>query len=420
MDLYTIHGKQIFKNQEELDAHLQTDDVRSRFKSIIDPVSSYNAFLDRTKLAYILTLNFDNMSSVQSSIVENYLRSFSDGNTCSSVTDSQHFLNWNGLDGASTGNADMIKDILDHVDEDLAYMESRPMSRGQDLDTYTHFMSNICFEVFRRYYHKLSNVFPNFMSDMADSSLMVHKLDIERHIDEHVGKDSLAFIRTCDDSDGSSYWKSVMDSIKSFTSTSIELRKIYLLAFYPYYQFKFLMNSVAHKNVAEIQAPRLFLFQRFAVLSAYIYIFYTLMVILQSMGSSVTSANYQRAYLLLARFNDSIFSNESFIDQESREDIQAQVMANGTYKMSVDLKDVNQKIEDMKGNLGRSTFAEHRYARELKSKKIWSYFWIFVIIASLAVPLTLMLLSKDMPFFISWAVLLSVVFLGLIMNLVRK
>jgi hypothetical protein len=123
--------------------------------------------------------------------------------------------------------------------------------------------------------------------------------------------------------------------------------------------------------------------------------------------------------MMLARFNDSVFSNESYIDEESKNEIQAQVMANGSYKMSADLKDVNKKIEDMKGNLGRSTFTEHEFNNQIASQKKRLIFWILIVILSITLPIIFLFLSYDTSFFVSWIIIILIVVIGLIMSLLK-
>ena len=421
MNLYTVHGKPIFKNEEELNAHLETDNLKDHFRSIIDPVSSYNSFLEKTGLSYVMTLKFNNMNSMQSSTVENYLRNFRDTDMCLSMTDNQHFLNWNGLDGSTLENGDLMRDILNHMDEDLAYMETKPLSQGTDTEVYSNFMADICFQIFKTHYHVLAAAFPNFISDMNDSSLLMHRTQLIQRVNDHASREPISFINTCGGGNEKSYWENVVDSVKTASSSqgSEPIKKLFLLCFYPYFYFTFLTNSIAKKNSAEINAPRLFLFQRITVLSSYIYIFYTIMTILQIMGSNVISSNYQRAYMMLARFNDSVFSNESYIDEESKNEIQAQVMANGSYKMSGDLKDVNKKIEDMKGNLGRSTFTEHEFNNQIASQKKRLIFWILIVILSITLPIIFLFLSYDTSFFVSWIIIILIVVIGLIMSLLK-
>lgn len=421
MENLSIHGKQIFKSKTDLQANLPTDAIQERFKNVIEPISTFNTFMEKTALPYVMTLDFSNMNSSQSSILDNYLRNFSSMDTCVGMNDSKHFLNWESIQSTFIKN-EIVEGLIDQLDEDLTYLENRPLSFGTFFEDYKKVLANICYSIFKQHYHTIAKAFPNFMNDMSDSNLLAHRMAIMKHVEEHASKDPGSFVKHCssDEEDKSSYWNNVVVAVRTFDDVNIELRKIFLLSFFPYYYFVFLLNSVANKNEAESHAPRLFLFQRFAILSCYIFIFYTILTILQNMSSTVTSSNYQKIYMLLSRFNDSIFANESYIDEKNQENVQTNSNTSGSYKLSKEVQEINSKINDMKGNLGKSTMTESTFNEYKKKEGKKNIFWVIILIICLLTPLLNVFLNSSQNIYLfTWIILFLINVIGIILHFTR-
>lgn len=422
MDAYSVHGKRIFKNDTERDAHLPTQELRERFASLVDPISTFTSFGDKSKLDYTLTLNLgaDNMTSAQMSMVSDYLGSFSDNNKCREPTNKQHFLNWADLTNANIPSKEQANRILDRLEQELSGLEGKPLSFGTFHEDYKAVIDTICFENLKTNWQRYVNIDQSFVQQMTESTMLNQKNALVNYVESEVDHAPTAFIKNCSTGDGSTYWAKVVSAVKEYDKSSIstEFRKMFMIFYYPYFLFSYMIENVARKDMKNPHTPRLFLFQRFAVVAVYTFIFYTVMTILQNLNNNVASDAYQRAYMQLAKVNDTLFANESIIDQENFDGLQMQNMSNGPYQLSNVASSLESRIQQMHANLTKSAYADAQLQRRYRRARMYMIFWSIMLGITMILPFIFIVLNYDVAFYVSWVILCAIVVIGLIVHFV--
>lgn len=385
---YSIAGKRLFSSQSDFESQIPDADTRQIFAEIVTIVNNLDNFNFVSKLDYLLKLNLKNLSSENLSRVQAFLKNTQQTESCIPSSNANHIFNWNDLEDANM-DTQLSKKILTQMQIDIEALDApsvNPLSYGTNLDLYRTVIKNLCKSIWEHMYTTLQPQLPNEMNKVSTDKLKSMADKLCEFVTDNASRDKYYFNKTCSenlDTYFENVYKIVLNQNKFVDKdlTNVYVLKSYIFAFYPYFLFEFILNNVATKLVNSVEnAPRFFFLQRIAVLASYMFLFYSVTTIEESMEMTSLQTQYQESLQIMAKINDEIFAREKLSYNSDLGYTDLHQATNTSKDMSLQIQQKNLEIAGAKNNLTKAAIANALFKPKVKYSKVVLYVWVSVLI----------------------------------------
>jgi hypothetical protein len=388
---YSLAGIRLFSSEEDLVSQLPTEELRRRFLNISQLVSTYENFAEASSIERILKLDFTSSmlnSAPSVSLVTSILTNtnFTAG-SCASSNSSTNFFSTNYSLRKSNINNDLGLKIIQALKSQLELLPGNidPIGSGVNIQAYRNIMIVVCTEIWKFHYEKLQS----FLAASSGTVSLPVISSFDRYAGlfcEYVRKNinrnkDLFYSDSCQED---TYFKAVHDLLMNYTKTSEaavdtiqsdpKVMRMFLSCFYPYFLYDYILNNIALQNMDSLdKAPRYFILRRFAVLAAYMSLFYV--------AYSVRDTDPYTAKLVLAKINDDLFAKEmsnNYNGGITYADVHQDTTQNAN--MSKDLNRVTQDVTASRGNLNKALNNDVLINSQLHRSHVVKYIWVALLI----------------------------------------
>lgn len=408
-----IYGHQLFSTREEMMTHIPPH-VMPRFKEIINIINNHEAFNLNTHMDYLLKLSFKDDKNEKlderRSNISQFLNSKKEEDSCVPQNPSPHnFFAWDDLKNEAISK-ELFDDIEKNLKEDIARLDApdvRPLSHGSSHAEYKRVIRNICTNIFIRHFTDLQSEFEDDIPEIGRERLMSYTSELCEYVELNSNRTLNYFIGECADPTAQSYYKNVYGLIMNLdrkeTAIGDAFKKIFLVCFYPYFVFEFLMNNIATMEHHSLDsAPRFYFVQRIAVLSGYMFLFYTLLTIIDRMGETKLQNEFNKALTILSTINDNLFGSEKISKENSHGYNDLQKQMDKTKTTSVLLQNQTQDILRVRNNLNKAAVNNALMVPQVKSSRSKMYAWLSLLIISI--------IALSILFFLSGIEIVNMIF----------
>lgn len=384
-----IMDNDLFDGSSEISSYFGNASTAKKFEEIATIVSSKSEFDDKTFFEKLLKFNFAKNSDLK---YMNYFNSSSKSSEQCKTGDTSRdtFFNWFENSSNIEDDASYLEDLITDLETDFNDIATDTkdslLSRGNksDINAYKKVIRNICKNVFV-YHYKTLNSNENgskFLKNDDATSLKSECEKLCQVIGEDVNNSSVFFIQNCDatnDEIQNSFFGNIIDIIYkynlkelNFTSNEINekkyFKKLFVMCFYPYFIFLYMINTIARKNnTSNVDTPRYFFVQRIAILSTYIFLYYTLLSIYNAIPSGDNS-DKKTVIQLISDLNDKIIYQERFSDSNKSYHTMQQTTDN-TRQASQNISILANEVIKLKNNLTKAGVYDARLQPVVKKSK---------------------------------------------------
>lgn len=387
----SIQGKKLFSTEEEMNAHVPGQ-VKQRFLEIMDTISSLEAFNVKTNLDYLLRLDFTmDMTNDQRTNISRFFSDMPAMNKCVNTSgSSSDFFAWDNLMGNSIRDV-MYSAIMKNMEEDVDRIDStdvKPLSHGVSHSDYKLVIKNLCTNIFKRHFLDLQRVFEDNLMVVSEKNLEEYSSILCEHVRLNSDHTLDYFDRNCAITDAETYYKDaynhIIDMESNYSAISIPFKKLFMACFYPYFVFEFLMNNIATKEQDSMDsAPRFFFVHRITVLGGYMFLFYTLVTIIDQLGSSKLQSDYGRAFTLMAKINDNLFVQENMTNDQTLGYTDLQQQTQDTRALATELQNMTHDIIKIRSNLNKAAMNDALLLPQVAKSKTRKYIWLAFSLAAI-------------------------------------
>lgn len=430
---YTIAGKRIFNSEEDMNTHLPDDNVKRKFSEIVSIVNNIDNFNHISKLDFILKLDMNGLSSDDKSKVQNFFKNSKLTDFCLPTQPSDnHLFNWTHLVQPTMTN-DLSKSILSTMQSDIDNLDSsnvNPLHHGTHIESYKEVIRNLCTTIFEHKYKSLQVQYTDSLPSLSRDRIMSMTEKLCEFVTTNANRDKTQFNKNCDDAEGlvDSYFKSVFTIVlnqKQYTSSDLtnkHILKIFVFCFYPYFLFEFILNNIAGPEITSLSnAPRSFFVQRISVLASYMFLFYTVSTIEESMASSGLQKEYQKSLQIMAKINDELFQREKLGIDTNSQYSNLSKNTNNTREMSKDLQMANSNLSSAKNNLNKVALNDTLMNPAYKKSFVYKYIWLSILILCIVLSLvSLLFLQSQNIVYVTGLVIFIIIIITWVIQFFQK
>lgn len=386
----SIQGRKLFSTEEEMNAHIPPH-IMPRFLEVINTISSLEMFNYNTRLDYLLKLDFSGeLTPEKKSNISRFLTAVSAPDKCvSSQGSMSDFFAWDDLKEENI-HEDLFLSLMNDLEQDVERLDSsdvKPLSHGSSHQEYKLLIRNVCKNIFIRHYVALQKHFDSELAPVSNSNLGTFTSQLCDHVELNSNRTLDYFNRDCAITDVDTYYKNVFDIVMDKRSREVAInkpfKKLFMVCFYPYFMFEFLMNNVATMEHDSMDsAPRFFFVQRITILGAYMFMFYTMITMIDKMGGTKLQNHYGKAFAIMSKINDNLFAQEKISKDHALgyNDLQAQT--NATRSLALELQEANNNIIKIKNNLTKAALNNALLVPRVSSSRLYMYIWLTLFLVS--------------------------------------
>lgn len=386
----SIQGRKLFNTEEEMNTHIPAH-IMPRFLEVVNTISSLEMFNYNTRLDYLLKLDFSNdMTPEKKSNISRFLTAVSEPDKCVSSQGSMYdFFAWDDLKEENI-HEDLFLKLMNDLEQDVERLDSsdvKPLSHGSSHQEYKLLIRNVCKNIFKRHYVQLQKHFDSELSPISDSNLGTFTTQLCDHVEMNSNRTLDYFNRDCSITDADTYYKNVFDIVmeKNSRETVINtsFKKIFMVCFYPYFMFEFLMNNVATMEHDSMDsAPRFFFVQRITILGAYMFMFYTMITLIDKMGGTKLQNHYGKAFAIMSKINDNLFAQEKITKDHALGYNDLQTQTNATRSLAVELQNASDNIIKIRNNLTKAAVNNALLVPRVSTSRSYMYVWLILLLIS--------------------------------------
>ena len=398
----SIQGRKLFNTEEEMNTHIPAH-IMPRFLEVVNTISSLEMFNYNTRLDYLLKLDFSNdMTPEKKSNISRFLTAVSEPDKCVSSQGSMYdFFAWDDLKEDNI-HEDLFLKLMNDLEQDVERLDSsdvKPLSHGSSHQEYKLFIRNVCKNIFKRHYVELQKHFDSDLSPISDSNLNTYTSQLCDHVEMNSNRTLDYFNRDCSITDADTYYKNVFDIVMEKNSReaviNTSFKKIFMVCFYPYFMFEFLMNNVATMEHDSMDsAPRFFFVQRITILGAYMFMFYTMITLIDKMGGTKLQNHYGKAFAIMSKINDNLFAQEKITKDHALGYNDLQTQTNATRSLAVELQNASDNIIKIRNNLTKAAVNNALLVPRVSTSRSYMYTWLILLVISVALLGVMMVFSN--------------------------
>lgn len=425
---YSIAGKQLFTTQNEFNVYLPDEASKHFFSEIIQIINNIDNFNYMSKMDFLLKISFTNLSQEQISKVNSFLNNQKVAESCIPKNQTvNHIFNWNDMTNPTIKKTLSTK-LLDQMQasvENLIHVA--PLSSGTDIGAYRAVGKDLCKIIWKQKYDEVQNVLPNTLNKLSNDKANIISEKFCDFVTENANKNNYYFNKPCDEDQANSYFKGVYTSLmhnRSFNDPdmkSVPLKKLFIFCFYPYFLYEFILNNVASKELNSLnKQPRFYFLDRTAVLGSYMFLFYTISTIEESMEASLQK-DFQKSLQIMAKINDELFSREKLSDYLTYGFNNLHESTVRSQDLSKTVQDENHKLNSSLNNLIKAKMQNTLLNSKERKTKIFLYIWVTLLLISVIYSIILVfVLSKPDLFYLSSILTMLIIFVSWGIQIINK
>jgi hypothetical protein len=431
---FSLGGIYLFSSQDDINSQLPTEDLKSRFLSISKIVSTHTNFIDESRFDQLLRLDFSSATlsvATNIAVVQNIIKNQDlnvgscevAGGNASNFYDSMYPRTML----RTTIDTTLGTNIINAMKARIQAMDARlePIGYGTNLEPYRDIMKDVCLEIWKYHYGKLQT----FLANASGVDQLPVISTYERlatifcdYVKNNVDRSRNAFYsKNCQDD---TFFKRVHQLLMNYTNTPEAqvdpiqrnplVMRIFLSCYFPYFMFDFILGNVALAQMNSLdKAPRFFMLRRFAVLSAYMTLFY--------IAYSLYDVNPSEAKFVMSQINDRLFAKEMDHDISGAltyADVHQDTTNNAS--LSQDLNKINQDIVSSRSNLNKALYNDVSINNDLKRSVAVKWVWFSFLIVTI-VGCAVLYFFLDVNYLYMFCAIMAVVLvISGIVNLAKK
>lgn len=431
---FSLGGIYLFSSQDDINSQLPTADLQTRFLSISKIISTHTNFLDESRFDQLLKLDFSDATmnvATNIAVVKNIIKNqdFTIGACEPTGTNPTNFFDsmYPRTMLRTTIDSTLGANVISAMKKRIEAMDARlePIGYGTNLQPYHDIMNDVCLEIWKYHYGKLQS----YMANASGVDQLPVISTYERiagifcdHVKNNVDRARNSFYsKNCQED---TYFKSVHQLLMNYTNTPEAqvdpiqrnpwVMRIFLSCYFPYFMFDFILGNVALSQMNSLdKAPRFYMLRRFAVLSAYMTLFYT--------AYSLYDVNPSEAKFVMSQINDRLFAKEMDHDISGAltyADVHQDTTNNAM--LSQDLNKINQDIVSSRSNLNKALYNDISVNSDLKRSAAIKWVWLSLLIVTI-VGCALLYFFLDVNYLYMFCAIMAVVLvISGIVNLAKK